>query len=100
VIWEGAEPHEGQVMVLPVSHDTKRHDCYLLGCETPGVCIRVRRLGDMYCVCGKRYGFGAELVYRAATNRWYHASCVAVAAAAPPLPKYGGERTTLTGSPW
>lgn len=100
VAWEGADPAEGQVLVLPESHDTKRHDCYELGCVNPGRCVRVRRLGDTYCVCGKRYGFGNRLIYRTATNRWYHEGCIAGAVAAPPLPVYDGSRLPLTEPRW
>lgn len=73
-----------------------RHDCFTAGCGDSAEHCRLRRLADCYCVCGRVYGYGASLVHREATMRYYHAACSAAIDANPPAPlgAFSGGRYT------
>ena len=68
------DPAHGATLTIPASLAGRTPPCGE-GCADHIEHLRLRRLADCVCVCGRRYGFGVPLVFGALTGRWYHSSC-------------------------
>lgn len=66
-------PADGDHLVIPFALAGRTAPCQ--GCPDHAEHLRLRRLADCVCVCGRCYGFGVPLVFGALTGRWYHSSC-------------------------
>ena len=67
------EPANGSTLTIPAALAGRTAPCE--GCADHAEHLRLRRLADQVCVCGRPYGFGVPLTFGALTGRWYHSSC-------------------------